>query len=103
MSRDFPTEGVKVLTISQAGGSPDRKLVSRVEPEYPETLQRLQIGGTVRLVVTIFPKGSVDGVQLLGGNPILAESAIKAVKQWVYAPGPSRTITEVIIPFVAKK
>jgi len=41
-------------------------------------------------------------VHLMGGNPILAESAIKAVKQWIYAPSPSRTISEVIIPFVPK-
>ena len=99
---DFPTNGVKVLAISQAGASFARQLVTRVEPEYPETLQRLQIGGTVRLIVTISAKGSVEGVQLLGGNPILAEPAIKAVKQWVYSPGPSRSMLEVSIPFIPK-
>jgi TonB family protein len=103
VSSDFPTEGVKVLTIVQAGTNSDRKLLTRVEPEYPETLKQMQIGGTVRLMVTVSPKGSVDGVQLLGGNPILAEAAIKAVKQWVYAPGPSRTINEVSIPFAPKR
>ena len=35
---DFPTNGVKVLAISQAGASFARQLVTRVEPEYPETL-----------------------------------------------------------------
>jgi len=100
---DAQVEGVRVLAISQPGISPERKLVTRVEPEYPETLQRLQIGGTVRLAVTISPKGSVDEVALLGGNPILGEAAIKAVKQWIYAPGPSRTTLEVSIPFVPKR
>ena len=100
---DAQVEGVRVLAISQAGISAERKLVTRVEPEYPETLQRLQIGGTVRLAVTISPKGSVDEVALLGGNPILGEAAIKAVKQWIYAPGPSRTTLEVSIPFVPKR
>jgi hypothetical protein len=28
-------------------------------------------------------------VALLGGNPILAETATKAARQWVYSPGPS--------------
>lgn len=102
VSIDFPTNGVKVLAISQAGTGFARQLVTRVEPEYPETLQWLQIGGTVRLIVTISPKGSVEGVQLLGGNPILAEPAIKAVKQWVYSPGPSRSTFEVSIPFIPK-
>lgn len=104
VSGDFPADGVKVLAISQAGANESgRKLLTRVEPEYPETLQRLQIGGTVRLILTIAPKGSVDAVQLLGGNPILAEAAIKAVKQWVYAPGSSQTKNEVSIPFVPKR
>lgn len=102
VSSDFPSDGVKVLTTSQTAANAERKLLTRVEPEYPETLVRLQIGGTARLIVTISPKGNVDGVQRLGGNPILAESAIQAVKQWVYAPSPSRTTREVSIPFVPK-
>jgi len=92
------TEGVKVLVVSD-GRSAQRTLLTRVEPEYPETLQRLQIGGTVRLSVTISPKGTVENVDLLGGNPILAEAASTAVKQWIYTPGPSRTTIEVTIPF----
>jgi len=91
-------EGVKVLVVSD-GRSAQRTLLTRVEPEYPETLQRLQIGGTVRLSVTISPKGTVENVDLLGGNPILAEAASTAVKQWIYTPGPSRTTIEVTIPF----
>jgi TonB family protein len=92
------TEGVKVLVVSD-GHSVERRLLTRVEPEYPETLQRLQIGGVVRLSVTISPKGTVEKVALLGGNPILAEAAIKTVRQWVYTPGPSQTTIEVTVPF----
>jgi len=92
------TEGVKVLVITE-GRSTERTLLTRVEPEYPETLQRLQIGGVVRLSVTISPRGMVENVAVLGGNPILAEAATKAVKQWVYTPGPSQTTIEVTVPF----
>ncbi len=53
-------------------------MLTRVEPEYLETLQPLQIGGTVRLAVTISPRGTVEKVALLGGNPILAEAASKS-------------------------
>ena len=102
VSNDSPTPGVKVLPIAQPGANVERQLVTRVEPEYPETLQRLLIGGTVRLVVTISQKGNVESVQLLGGNPVLAEPAIKAVKQWVYTANSSRTLQEVSIPFVPK-
>ena len=95
------TEGVKVLMVSD-GRNPQRTLLTRVEPGYPETLQRLQIGGIVRLAVTISPNGAVENVALLGGNPILAEAATKAVKQWIYSPGPSETTIEVAIPFESR-
>jgi TonB family protein len=102
VSIDFPAPGVKVLAISEATPSPERQLVTRIEPDYPQTLEHLLIGGTVRLNVTISPRGSVENIQLLGGNPALAEAAIRAVKQWVYAPAPSQTVEEVSIPFVPR-
>ena len=52
VSGDASTEGVKVLVVSD-GHSAERRLLTRVEPEDPEALQQLQIGGTVRLAVTI--------------------------------------------------
>ena len=100
---DAPVRGVKTLAVLRTGSNAPRRLLTRVEPENPETLQRLQIGGTVRLAITISPKGSVDEVKLLGGNPILAESATKAVKQWLYAPSVSRTNLEISIPFEPKR
>jgi TonB family protein len=99
---DVTGEAVKVLAILQTGTNAERKLVTRVEPKYPEDLRRLQIGGTVRLKVIISPRGSVESVEVLGGNPILADAAIKAVKQWVYTPGLSRTTIEVSILFEPK-
>jgi TonB family protein len=92
-------DGVKTLSIIRGGNSSQRKLITRVEPEYPETLKRLNIGGTVRVQVTIAAKGNVENVELLGGNPILAEAAIAAVRQWVYTPSHSETTAEVTIPF----
>ena len=55
-------------------------LITRVEPEYLETLKRLNIGGTARLRVSISAKGNVEGVEVLGGKPILGEPAAIAVK-----------------------
>jgi TonB family protein len=92
-------EGVKTLAIWVPNSSGERKLMTRVEPDYPETLKRLNIGGTVRLQVSISAKGNVEDVELLGGNPILGESAAAAVKKWVYAAGRSRTVAEVSISF----
>ncbi len=92
-------EGVKRLAVGDSGNSTERKLITWVDPDYPETLKRLHIGGTVRLRLSIAAKGNVESVELLGGNPILGESATVAVKKWVYTAGRSRTIAEVSIPF----
>jgi TonB family protein len=72
----------------------DRKVISRVEPEYPDQLKKLYIGGVVRVEVQVAPNGTVRNVKLLGGNPILGQSTMKAVKMWKYAPaGADETIT----------
>lgn len=67
VSSETSTEGVKTLAIAQEGNDSQRRLISRIEPDYPETLRRLNIGGTVRLEIIISAKGSVENVQLLGG------------------------------------
>jgi TonB family protein len=92
-------DGVRTLAVYQAETDGARKLISRVEPVYPVVLLSNHIGGTVRLKVTIASNGKVEEVELLGGNPILGEAAIAAVKSWVYTAGRSRTMTEVSIPF----
>lgn len=99
MNSAADVEGVKILPVVAEGQQAQRALVTRVEPQYPETLRQKFIGGTVRLAVTVAPNGTVESVKELGGNPILVEAAIAAVKQWVYAPGGSRTKIQVAIPF----
>jgi TonB family protein len=76
-----------------------RKVVVRVEPEYPETLKRLYIGGIVRIKVTVDPSGKVETTELLGGSPILGQSAVRAVKQWRYAQAPSKESVTVQLEF----
>lgn len=98
VSSETSVDGVKTLMVSESGNDGGRRLLTRVEPRYPATLHDNHIGGVVRLRVTIAPSGSVESVELLGGNPILGDSAMAAVKRWVYAAG-TRTKMEVSIPF----
>jgi TonB family protein len=75
-------------------GDNDRKVIKRVDPEYPETLKQLYIGGVVRVEATVAPNGTVLSTKLVGGSPILGQAAMKAIKQWKYAPaGGEQTIT----------
>lgn len=79
------------LFAQSEDGAGERKVVTRVEPKYPPTLERMYIGGVVRLQVDIAANGTVESAQLLGGNPILGQAAIAAVKQWKYMPGSRKT------------
>lgn len=102
VSRAANAEGVKTLAVGNSPGSAgERKLISRIEPNYPELLEQLGIGGTVRLRISISAQGNVEQVELLGGNPILGEAAAFAVRKWVYAAGRSRTFAEMSFHFGA--
>lgn len=77
-----------------------RKVVYKVAPKYPPELKRNAIGGVVRLSVVVTPRGTVEKISTLGGNPALADAATVAVKQWKYVPAEASTTTEVQIDFV---
>lgn len=76
-----------------------RKIVKKVTVQYPAILKKRAIGGTVKLKVFIKPDGSVRDTEVLGGNPILAESAQKSVLQWRFSPAASETNVDVSIVF----
>jgi protein TonB len=61
-------------------------LLRRVEPEYPEQAMQKQIQGSVVLEVRIDPEGLVQGIKVVSGQPILADAAMAAVKQWRFKP-----------------
>lgn len=84
---------------SQVKSDLERKVLTRVEPEYPETLKRLYIGGVVRVQVVVSAGGRVESMQLLGGNPILGQSALKAIKQWKFVPGDGKSTLVVPLTF----
>lgn len=87
---------------SQAQTKTVRKLVFKEAPGYPMTLREAHIGGVVRLEIVISPKGTVDSVIPIGGNPVLVEAASAAVKRWKYAPADSETRTQVEFTFDPK-
>lgn len=93
------TDGVKTLSVMTADSLGSRKLITRIEPVYPAELYKNHIGGTVRLKVTIAANGNVESAELLGGNPVLGEFAIAAVKTWVYSASSSKTKAEISVPF----
>jgi TonB family protein len=77
----------------------ERKILKKVEPEYPSVLRDKGIGGTVRLRLTVKPDGTVKDIQTLGGNAVLVDAATRAVKQWHYAPADKESTIDVSIHF----
>jgi TonB family protein len=77
----------------------DRKVVKRVDPEYPDALKRLFIGGIVRVDVTVAANGSVLSTKLVGGSPILGQASMKAIGQWKFVPAAAEQTFTVRINF----
>ena len=73
----------------------ERKISSRVAPVYPELAKKMHIHGVVRVAVIVRPNGSVKSSRVLGGNPVLVESAQDAVCKWKFEPTQGET-TEIV-------
>jgi protein TonB len=61
-------------------------LIHQVKPNYPPLARQARIQGSVVLQAVIAKDGSIQGLHLVSGHPMLAPAAIEAVKQWRYKP-----------------
>jgi protein TonB len=76
-----PQQAVRV-----GGQIKEPKKVKDVQPVYPDIAKQARVQGVVILECTISPQGRVTNTNILRGIPLLNESAVAAVKQWVYTP-----------------
>jgi TonB family protein len=89
-----------ILLVGRASAADqDRKGVRRNEPEYPPIAARMHLHGTVKLKIWISPEGTVRRLEYIGGHPLLAESALKAVRGWKYQPVSQGSTTIVELKF----
>lgn len=61
-----------------------RKVRTKVSPAYPDLARRMNISGTVKVLVVVSPGGSVKDSKVVGGNPVLANAAMDALKKWKF-------------------
>jgi len=85
--------------LAQAPAKNARKVVVRVEPEYPDFFRNGHFEARVVAQATVLPNGNVSSVDIKSGNPMFAEFATKALMKWKYAPGPVQTVEQVIFNF----
>ena len=64
----------------------DDQIIHRVHPAYPKHSQLKKLHGVVVLQAVVNKQGKVDSLQLISGDPLLAQAAADAVKQWRYKP-----------------
>ncbi|HZP16620.1 MAG TPA: energy transducer TonB [Terriglobales bacterium] len=68
---------------AQADGTVSaRKVVSKVTPAYPRLARTMNLSGAVRVEVLVSANGTVKSVEVKGGNPVLAQAAQDAVRQF---------------------
>jgi len=62
------------------------KLLFGPKPPYPALAKAARTQGTVKLQAIISADGAVRDVRVLAGSPLLARTAVDAVRQWRYQP-----------------
>lgn len=78
----------KVSRLSIGGTVEAAKLVTKVQPVYPESAKSASISGTVILHAVIGMDGRPLSLRVMNSqiDPELAKSAVEAVSQWRYTP-----------------
>ena len=90
---------VTLLAGSVVAADQERKVVRREEPVYPTIAARMNLHGMVKLKIWISPDGTVRRLEYIGGHPILAESALKAVKAWKFETNARESTSTVELKF----
>ena len=91
--------GILLLQSTMLLADDSRKVIKQVTPVYSEIARRANLTGTVKVEVTIAPNGTVKNAKLVGGHPLLADSALEAVKNWKYEAASTESVTIVVFNF----
>jgi outer membrane biosynthesis protein TonB len=81
----YPSIRVPAGFKSQQGARMEiGRLLSRVDPIYPEDAKTQRVEGTVKLHILVGPDGSVESVEPISGPASLIPAATNAIRQWRY-------------------
>lgn len=100
-----PDADVALNTPSVVAVVKPPRLVKRVDPVYPEIARAARVSGAVKLVAVTDVYGRVREAHVVESISLLDESALEAVRQWIYEPlvvnGRPRAVAfEVTVRFV---
>jgi protein TonB len=77
---------VAAQKVRVSSGVAQGLLVHQIAPQYPPLSRQARIQGTVVLQAVIGKDGTVQGLHVVSGHPMLTQAAMEAVKQWRYRP-----------------
>jgi TonB family protein len=87
-----------VLSSAQQGPSA-RKVLTRVNPQYPSMARNMNLRGVVRIEAVVAPNGTVKTAEVKGGHPLLGQAAQNAVREWKFEPAPHETREVIEVKF----
>ena len=73
-------------TPAASGDSTRLEVLKSEKPPYPLRARQDGIQGQVLAKITVSEQGDVKEVEVLRGDPILAESVVKTIKKWKFKP-----------------
>src|SRR5215471_6293397 len=88
-----------VKTLAQEPSEGSRRVLVQTPAQYPTLARSMNIRGTVKLQAQVAPNGSVRKIDVMGGHPLLTQSAVTAVGHWKFEPAPKETKESVEIKF----
>ena len=74
-----------------AAESVKRKVKNKVIPDFPPLAKQMNVTGRVKIEATVSPDGRVTSTKLIGGSPLLVNSAMDALKKWRFEPAAKET------------
>ncbi len=80
------TTNEEVQRVRQGGNVTAGKILTKIQPQYPEKARSERLQGTVRLHAIIATDGAIRMLRVQTGYCSLGEAAMKAVQQWRYQP-----------------
>lgn len=87
-------------TAQSADNPSVRKVINKVVPAYPNMARSLNLSGTVRLEALVLANGKVKSIEVKGGNPLLAQAAQNAVREWRWAKAEHQSTETVEFKFM---
>ncbi len=78
--------GLRVSPEAVSAETMAKRIVTKVDPAYPEAARAAGTQGMVVLDAVIAPDGSVKSLRPLSGPDLLAQAATEAVRGWKFEP-----------------